>query len=672
MSSPLDTALDLVRRHNFHVFPITAGATAPPLVSDWPNAATSDEDTIMAWAEMFPGCNWGCHPERSGHVVFDLDRKHGKDGVAALAELQKQHGKLPPTLRFGTPSKGYHLVFRGSAPTSSDDRIASGVDVRGRGGYIVLPGGVRGDGCYSIKSDVPIANAPQWLLTLAQPKPTPKLAAADDVALDTPGMIRRAREHIDRDLRQWGVVEIGNYSDDRAYDLACWMRSDGLSDETILELLSEHWAPDDFDEDWLAAKIISAERSAQNERGATAVAPNFPADAVAMLVEKTGAPASVVTVLDPWARPYTHDDLERVRESDPPPTFLIPHYVLRGFNNMLTGPGGSFKSTIALDHAVCASVGAKLYGAEIEQMPAIILSYEDPRRMVLDRADAIVAHIERGNGGKTVKPDYRLFDFQPAKHEHRLLVVTPDGEVLEQEGWKRLCDMLAGMPGPKFAMVDSFYNAFDFRGPSKVNESAIMAVLGRLDSLAVATTTTFETICHPSRAAMAAGEFSMGFGAAFDNGPRLRTYAKAVPNVHAVDLKVVKYQYGAPGHQDRFYHQNGVARPTVATVYVPFAAAILKVATDYAEHGEPIRRDRSSKTPGVDVVGVVIDQIEALCGRRPTKIDIRGVLDAEVSQGRWWYQAGRSHGVAGYHPAPRAANVDASEPDLDDFGEAAE
>ena len=72
--TPLQGALDWASR-GFHVFPITAGKKAPPLVPDWENAATTDGAQINKWALAFPNCNWGCAPGRSGHVVLDLDVK---------------------------------------------------------------------------------------------------------------------------------------------------------------------------------------------------------------------------------------------------------------------------------------------------------------------------------------------------------------------------------------------------------------------------------------------------------------------------------------------------------------------------------------------------------------------------------------------------------------------
>lgn len=139
--TPLDGAHDWALRGQY-VFPITAGKKAPPLVQDWESAATIDAAQIDKWASEFQNCNWGCAPGRSGHVVFDVDRKKGKDGLAELERLATEFGfEIPDTLIVATPNGGFHLYFNGTAQSSAG-KIAPGVDVRSRGGYVLVPGSV--------------------------------------------------------------------------------------------------------------------------------------------------------------------------------------------------------------------------------------------------------------------------------------------------------------------------------------------------------------------------------------------------------------------------------------------------------------------------------------------------------------------------------------------------
>lgn len=55
---------------------------------------------------------------------------------------------------------------------SSTGRLAPGVDVRGKGGYVVAAPSIHPSGAvYTIARDLPIAEAPQWLVDEAIPPP---------------------------------------------------------------------------------------------------------------------------------------------------------------------------------------------------------------------------------------------------------------------------------------------------------------------------------------------------------------------------------------------------------------------------------------------------------------------------------------------------------------------
>jgi hypothetical protein len=139
IATPLDGARLWISR-GFHCAPVAPGKKAPPLVMDWEAAATTDLAQVQRWAAEYPRCNWLCAPARSGHVVLDLDRKNGKDGVRELEKLAAQHGfEVFNTLTVSTPSGGLHLYLTGVLPNSAS-RIAPGIDVRGVGGYVLVPG----------------------------------------------------------------------------------------------------------------------------------------------------------------------------------------------------------------------------------------------------------------------------------------------------------------------------------------------------------------------------------------------------------------------------------------------------------------------------------------------------------------------------------------------------
>lgn len=271
-------ALDLAARGLF-VFPITANGKSPPLVQDWERAATTDSAQINQWALDYPGCNWGWAPGRSGHVVFDLDRKKGKDGVAELARLAAEHGfDLSDTLTVETPTAGLHLVTNGTAQNSAG-KIAPGIDVRGCGGYLVAPGSTIDGKAYRITHDVElwaIPDAPAPLLAAAKDKKLMAQPALANVALDLPTNVGRAQRLLTDYVERGHVAVEGQGGDDRTYQVCAEVLSFGLTNETALDLIDENWnrhCVPPWPRDELETKLVNAAAYAQNEVGALAVAP---------------------------------------------------------------------------------------------------------------------------------------------------------------------------------------------------------------------------------------------------------------------------------------------------------------------------------------------------------------------------------------------------------------
>ena len=161
------------------VFPLAPGAKVPPAGSHGCHDATIDCDVARArWART-PTANIGAATGRkSGIWVLDVDPRHGGD--MALAELEIEHGPLPLTIEASTPSGGRHLYWRWNAEEpeirNSTARVASGVDVRGEGGSVVVPPSVLADGrgYRWVKNGARgFTDAPEWLVALALPPPPP-------------------------------------------------------------------------------------------------------------------------------------------------------------------------------------------------------------------------------------------------------------------------------------------------------------------------------------------------------------------------------------------------------------------------------------------------------------------------------------------------------------------
>jgi hypothetical protein len=143
-----------------------------PLAPHGSKDATLDDKVIADWFTAWPNANLGI-ATGDGLVVLDIDPRHGGD--RALAELEAEHGKLPPTWRVTTGGGGTHIYFYAPAGTSiknSAGKLGSGIDVRAQGGFVVAPPSLHiSGGTYFWEHEEVLASMPSWLVaTLTEPK----------------------------------------------------------------------------------------------------------------------------------------------------------------------------------------------------------------------------------------------------------------------------------------------------------------------------------------------------------------------------------------------------------------------------------------------------------------------------------------------------------------------
>lgn len=141
-----------------------------PILTDWPNLATTDREIVRQWWVETPTANIGIVTgERSGFWVLDVD---GPQGVEDLDKLEALHSKLPKTRVVCTPSGGGHYYWK--MPTDRDVRNRAGIngmsiDVRGSGGYVIGHLGQTPKGEYTLSTQAEIVPAPDWLIELVAP-----------------------------------------------------------------------------------------------------------------------------------------------------------------------------------------------------------------------------------------------------------------------------------------------------------------------------------------------------------------------------------------------------------------------------------------------------------------------------------------------------------------------
>src|SRR5580765_347646 len=162
----LDGALEIARK-GWPIFPCNP-VNKSPLNSHAFKEATTDETVIREWWKLWPNAMIGVPMgEISGVFCVDLDRKiGGADGVATWHELLGQFGAIPETRTHKTPSTGMHLLFLHEAGVRNVplNKIAPGIEIKGEGGYIVVPPSRMLDGREYIGNDIPATVAPAWFM----------------------------------------------------------------------------------------------------------------------------------------------------------------------------------------------------------------------------------------------------------------------------------------------------------------------------------------------------------------------------------------------------------------------------------------------------------------------------------------------------------------------------
>ena len=209
----LQAALDHAER-GLPVFP--CASNKHPLTERGFKDATVDAEQIKAWWGQWPKAMIGMPTgHKSGVWVLDVDQ-HGEDGEESLLRLRAGRD-MPDTMEAMTPSGGRHIYFQlpeGADIRNSAGKLGPGLDVRGEGGYVIVPPSAANGHAYQWEGSsdpgegVRATQAPAWLFALLSAPPKAESPPAGSEAIPE-GRRNEVLFRLGRSLRAKGLTEAG-------------------------------------------------------------------------------------------------------------------------------------------------------------------------------------------------------------------------------------------------------------------------------------------------------------------------------------------------------------------------------------------------------------------------------------------------------------------------------
>ncbi len=389
------------------VFPANS-RTKRPRVEGGFYAATTDEARIEEWWGRWPDAAIAAATGRaSGFFVVDLDVKDGVDGAANFVELEAEHGEPIRRDVMQKTGGGGLQVFLAMPPDdlgfrvkSTASELASGVDIRGDGGYVLLPpSGHPSGGRYTwlgeplTKREGDLPEAPAWLLELVRRQPRDKKDQTPLYDWDHETDILLAVHYLENEAPEAVEGQGGNLT---TYRVAAELKDRGISEDMALELMDKSYNPrcaPQWDLDELRVVISHAYEYATEHQPGTKSVQCFDvltAEESAKIDDQFGPPAAqslYVSFPTPWSE---------LSEDDPPPRRYIfkgPGALPRGVVGFLAGQGGCGKSTLALSLAMSVAASGRDFTDGLFHVaakgPVLCVFAEDDEPEVHRRANRI-------------------------------------------------------------------------------------------------------------------------------------------------------------------------------------------------------------------------------------------------------------------------------------------
>lgn len=360
-SAVVEAALEYAARGK-PVFPCAPDKR--PLTPHGFQDATTDATTIREWWRRWPGALIGMPTGRASRiVVIDCDVGNGIDGAEAYESLAAPYGGIEHTVMALTPSGGLHFYLEAPEQEvrNSASRLALGVDVRGEGGYVIVPPSRLPDGrCYEWEASNPPKPGPMpaWLLRMAGTHIRP-----EPVATPVDGKVVSGQRN----------AYLASY--------AGRMARAGFSRQQIREAVRAE-----------NARVCNPPLTQYElERTIDKSTDTWVRRAAEDGVRPVGVPEGGENDASTWPNAI---DLTVLSTRDPKePEFIVEDWLPVGYATLLAGHGGVGKSGIALYLAVCNALGLDFFGLRVKARRVLYLSCEDREEVLHWRLSRICAHL---------------------------------------------------------------------------------------------------------------------------------------------------------------------------------------------------------------------------------------------------------------------------------------
>lgn len=328
----------------YKIFPgtFTHDGRKVPCITGWQERATTDQNIISQWSKEFPQIKfWGIPTgSATGLIVLDVDVKG--NGYETIKKYD-----VPSTLSQRTKSGGCHFVFhlpQDGKHYSNRVGFDTGLDIRAEGGYIAY---------YGFDS-TPIAQAPQWLLDFALSNKDLAPVDPSTIVKVSPEIVTAILTSACDNIRNAPAGESNNVLNVEAYRVGQLLPSGSIDREYA------------FAELFKAAKS----RGKPDYEAKATINSGFLGGSKAPITNPFGndVPTLIIpgktetVVIDRWTpRFFTKYDLCNASKLRKPQ--LFKDWSTEDIH-ITTADGGTGKTTLKLNEAVCLALGEDFLGFE--------------------------------------------------------------------------------------------------------------------------------------------------------------------------------------------------------------------------------------------------------------------------------------------------------------------